>query len=355
MINYYPEWIVLSSNLPNALKITSPYNEIYFAVYDGSNAIYGTTLYPNHNEVYFYGLRDVIMQYMEKTGKDLVKFTIATPNHEDQDEDLYMDVYVMYSKIRPSYEYDEEFVENHFLTTRTNYVIPKTGGVTLRFVNRGNLTRLNVVIDCVIVADGEIKHFVKESTMTCTNRPYTYYVSVYYSTLISIAQNELNENVEKILSATAMVGNRSMTVYFIDRVPDLVLTARNAFNCYEDFYIFGTTKLKTEIDAKEAVCNGVTSQYNKTSIRKFEVETAPLTLEEADYLNFLLQSSYIWYMIPPDRDEEVLIEDVTSEISDSAKQLVKIKFTWKFADNSHWHLFEEITQKFKDVFNLTFQ
>lgn len=355
MINYYPEWIVLSSNLPNALRITSPLNELEFVIYDGSKSIYATTLYPNKSEVYFYGLRDIIMQYMEKTGKDLSTFTIATPNHDDQDEDLYMDVCVLYSKIRPSYEYDSEFVDNCFLTTRTHYVIPKTGGVNLRFVNRGNLTRLNVVIDCVIVADGEIKHFVKESTMTCSNRPNTYYVSVWYNSLISIAQNELDEDVSKVLSATATVGNRSMTVYFIDRVPDLVLTCRNAFNCYEDFYIFGTTKLKTEIDAKEAVCNGVTSQYNKTSIRKYVVETAPLTLEEADHFNQFLQSPHIWYMVPPDRDEEVLIEDITSEISDSAKDLVKIKFTWKFADNSHWHMFEEYPNLFTAPYNQSFQ
>lgn len=173
--------------------------------------------------------------------------------------------------------------------------------------------------------------------------------------LISIAQNELDEDVSKDLSATATVGNRSMTVYFIDRVPDLVLTCRNAFNCYEDFYIFGTTKLKTEIDAKEAVCNGVTSQYNKTSIRKYVVETAPMTLEEADHFNQFLQSPHIWYMVPPDRDEEVLFEDITSEISDSAKELDKIKFTWKFADNSHWHLFEEYPNRFTAPYNQSFQ
>jgi hypothetical protein len=34
--------------------------------------------------------------------------------------------------------------------------------------------------------------------------------------------------------------------------------------------------------------------------------------------------------------EEILISDITSEVSDSDKDLIRLKFSWKYADGSQW-------------------
>ena len=49
------------------------------------------------------------------------------------------------------------------------------------------------------------------------------------------------------------------------------------------------------------------------------------------------------------------ISDITSEISDSAKDLVHIKFSWRFEDNSIWLDEDRYPQVFSAPYNDTFK
>ena len=85
-----------------------------------------------------------------------------------------------------------------------------------------------------------------------------------------------------------------------------------------------------------------------------EVETVPLGLEEAEWLNQFLGSQYVFKTIPPDNDQRVLISDIDSEISDSSKDQVIIKFRWKFSEPYIWHIFDQHQKRFTDKYNETY-
>ena len=69
---------------------------------------------------------------------------------------------------------------------------------------------------------------------------------------------------------------------------------------------------------------------------RHEVETAPLTHDEAMWLNQMLTSRLVLKPVDNYDTAQILISDITSEVSDSDKDLVRIKFCWKYADGNEW-------------------
>jgi hypothetical protein len=105
----------------------------------------------------------------------------------------------------------------------------------------------------------------------------------------------------------------------------------------EKMYLFGATSIKTEVDRNEAICGNTTQFYDENVKVKHEVETAPLTYEEAKSMTEMLTSKYVTRRVGNSTFEKVLITDITSEVTDSNKELTKIKFSWKYAEGTEWN------------------
>ena len=125
-------------------------------------------------------------------------------------------------------------------------------------------------------------------------------------------------------------GKRSMTFYLAKETPQLMLNFRNCFNCLETAYIYAATTLKTDIDRSEATCNNQTTFYDQQTTHAHEVNITTLSLEHALWLNQLLES----HKVTDRKGNAILISDITSEISDETNATNKLKFTWRFSDNS---------------------
>ena len=95
-------------------------------------------------------------------------------------------------------------------------------------------------------------------------------------------------------------------------------------------------RIKTEIDRSEAVCGEYTQYYDEKVKTKYEVETAPLSIDEAKWLNQMLTSNLVKHGMEDGTFEDILISDITSEVSNSDKDLIRLKFSWKYADGSQW-------------------
>ena len=81
---------------------------------------------------------------------------------------------------------------------------------------------------------------------------------------------------------------------------------------------------------------GKTQFYDETVKVKHEVETASLPYDEAKWLNQMLTSKLVKRRIEDGSYEKVLISDITSEVTDSDKELIRLKFSWKYADGNEW-------------------
>jgi len=325
----------LSSALPDSFEIRQlqgDYAEV--AITLQGQRIYSAKLYQSDGVATFYELRQIIEQNMIARGLVLASLEISTV-YDGTGEEID-GKYIIFSRYKNTEEFDINFLESHFLVNRTYYTMPRDKSATLPFFSTG-YENLSVVYNCELERDGEHYSYSWSASMYHGSYPSIFNVSISPAYVKNLADERMGRDAGKLLSFTIRVGTRTMRVFVIDDEPCAHFYFRNAYNVTESVFIFGTTNFKTEVSRKEAVSQNVTSFYDKTVTRKWDVKTVPLSMEEALWYNEFLESDMVTTELSTEIDrQEILISDITSEISDSAKDQVSIKFSYRFNDNAYW-------------------
>ena len=231
----------------------------------------------------------------------------------------------------------EGYLGNNFLTTRKSALIPRNGQLSL-----SNYTKA--------YAQGSNFALIYYSHPQIPGQIFSYNASLgkMQSTTEKIVTAELSYNYFKstvdqakgtyckVHGVEYQIGIRRFNIFFTDEKPTETFIFLNAFNMEETAYLFNTTSIKTEVDRSEAVCGHRTQFYDETVKVKHEVETAPLTYDEAKWLNQMLTSKLVKRPINDEESAQVLISDISSEVTDSDKELIRIKFSWKYVDGTEW-------------------
>lgn len=348
---YLDEYSVLSS-LPTQFTIDQVNGWVRVRIILQGKEIYSTTLYENNGSTIFYGFKDIIRENMLARGLTLASLTVAA--EEEMGGEYYRDKYIIFAEV---YDMDDErdMIWARFLTNRSFYVVPRGGILPLSFFSDGS-EQFSAFADCVFKEeDGSINTYTYTHPVSRQNLPKVYGLYLYLDDIERYVQRTEGGSVGKLLSLTFHVGKRSMTVYVSDEPYEVDFTFRNSFNVYERIYIYGSTKLKSTFDRKEAVSQGIISFYDMAVERKYQVETAPMGLEEAEWFNEFLASHYVYRELNQDWEPTVLISDITSEISDNAKDLVKMKFSWRYDNNARWIDTNSYPQMFSKPYNDAFK
>ena len=335
MVNLNLDDYTLSSALPDWFEMNQVDGEfVEVSIYLGSQCIYTTKLYELNGVATFYELRQIVEQNMMARELTLASFKVVVENGNN--EELYDGKYIVFSKYKKANEFNISFLESHFLVNRTYYTIPRGMSASIPFFATASENFAPYYI-CRFERNGGIRSYRLNYNMYHYNEPRIYNIIITPSTIKALVDAQEGGNCGQLLSFEVHVGYRSMTVFVVDEQPAAQFHFRNAYNALESIFVFGTTSFKTEVSRKEAVSQNVISFYDKSVSRKWEVKTVPLTLEEAMWYNEFLESDKVTMELSQDyTDVEVLISDITSEISDSAKDQVHIKFSWKFNDNARW-------------------
>ena len=346
----------LSSALPESFTVSTDQGEAYvdIDIRLEEEVIYTTRLYGDANGICtFYELRQIVEQNMIARNLILASFAV-TIAHEHGGEE-YEDKYIIFSRYKCADRYTLDFLESHFLVSRASYVIPRKIYGSVPFFATAE-EDVSPYLDCVFEKDGELSNYRLENSLYHYNKPSVYYITLSPETIKARVDNEEGEDCGTLRSFAVHAGSRSLTVYVVDEEPCIQFCFRNCYNAEEMMPVFGTTTLKTEISRKEAVSGDVISFYDKSVSRKWQVKTVPLNQEEARWYNEFLESDYVYLELNQDfNDLRILISDITSEISDSAKDLVHIKFSWRFEDNSIWLDEDRLPQVFSAPYNDTFK
>ena len=344
-----------SSALPESFTIETEQDEDHVEVdiYLDGHTAYSTRLYANSAGVCtFYELRSIVEQYMIAQNLTLASFELMI-SHENGGEQLE-DKYIIFSRHKHVNNDTLDFLESHFLTGRPSYVMPRKSYSSISFFATPE-EYCTPFIDCVFERDGEIVNYRLNYSLYYHNVPYIYNISISPMSISNMVIAAA-EDYGKLLAFTVHAGHRSMTVYVVEEEPTILFSFRNSYNAQESMPVFGTTTLKTEVSRKEAVSLNITSFYDKSVSRKWQVKTVPLSQEEAHWYNDFLESDCVTLNLSNDYpDLRILISDITSEISDSAKDLVHIKFSWRFEDNSIWLDEDRFPQVFSAPYNDTFK
>lgn len=142
----------------------------------------------------------------------------------------------------------------------------------------------------------------------------------------------------RLLSLNVTAGTRSAK-FFVDhalRNRDCFLF-RNCFNAKEYAHFPATTTAKTVVERDECIIGGVGKFYNRSVEKSYEAQSAPLTSDEADWIDQMLSSREVYRFAENGCDDTepfiltpVNITESTCEIAQT--ELPTVKFTWQYAD-----------------------
>lgn len=350
--------IGFTTSLRNRITVDSQNdgNVFQVGVMINGKQIYLATLYGEDCKAYFYDLDILVSEYMRSNALTLAKLQVHGYYESGMES---VEVWVVYTASQLDSEDHWDLLESHFLTTRSYYTVPRGHSVTLNFlIHTYNYEQTEGVINaCFELADGSVH--TEQLTISVYDyqdtRIYNYGVSSHG--IENLLKRKYPNDSPRVLAASVHFGRRSMDFYFVDEQPVDILSFRNMFNIWEYFYVYGTQTIKSDFDNKIGSCSGRSVAYNRTSTRKVEVETVPLGLEEADWLNqFLGSPSVCHHIVDADEYVDIILSDISSEISDSAKDQVTLKFSWQYADPLNWQSFPVIPYSvFNSKYNDTFR
>ena len=351
--------IFLTSHLPEEVSITTDQPSVEVSLFLNSLKVFSSVYYPYKGEVIVHDIRSIIESHMSELRYCMATLRIEAKEPEvkpetvtyDEDGNMHVsydettsepviaatdDINVIFSRFKSTVSTDA-FLRTHFLTTRKSALIPRHASMNLSYCTDDSEEGTNYAV-------------IHYSTPTRPGKILTYRRqfegSLFDSSTIvsdSLSHAYFKSQVDRAMKVDCQVhgveyhiGKRHFNLFFTDEQPSDSFTFMNAFNILETVNLFGTTTIKTEVNHSEAICGRKAQFYDETTSIKYEVETAPLRYDEAKWLSEMLASKYVTHQIDDFTQVQVLISDITSEVTDSDKDLIRLKFTWKYADGSQW-------------------
>lgn len=348
---YLTNELMYSSQLPS-LTFSTDDNAVAIYVFDDDHQIYmhDCTLYSYNGTVTLYDIREIVEDYMKRCRLSYMYVWVRATNKDGSDS-MDVGMNVLYSTITPNIT-ATQFASRYFLTTLTAMEFDAEKDVYLSaYHERGEdtTTVYNIVYRTV---NDEIKSARFESEGTASESGVVEYMVCYLDIMAYVWSEECKE----MVSLNLQVGKRMMMFYLREKPVEECFSFRNAFNCWENFFLAGSTNVKTSSEKSEAVCGGVIQHYDKRNKQLYEVKTALMRDEEAGWLVQFLLSHHI-YIGSNDDEGRVIIEEFTHEVTDDDNAKHKIEFTWRYARSDKFalqlptaHNPRLFTKQFKDTF-----
>jgi len=327
--------IYLTAQLPETVYIGTNQTSVTVRVEVDGDEVFKSVYYPYNQVIAFRDLRSIVEAAMLDQGFDIATLEIwAEPPIGNSS--AVQDVKVIYSDIKFGSD-TETLLKGMFLTTRTSALIPKDGHVSLNYYTKAFEEGNNYILiyySVSYIGDTifEYNHYLGR-VLSETDKIAS--VKLDYDYFKGLADNGTGRNCI-IHGAEYNIRGRHFNIFFTDEKPTETFMFLNSFGEQETLYLFGSTTIKTEIERSEAISGRTTQFYDETVKVKHEVETAPLTYEEAKWVSQMLTSKYVFKYVGESQIETLLISDITSEVTDSCKELTRIKFSWKYAKGSEW-------------------
>lgn len=352
MTNPFPD-IILSCNIPSKITIDQCADEFVVDVFIDEKKIYSTTLQGVNSKAVLYDLDTIVTEYMRANVLTMAQLSVNAILVGTTDT---VTTTVIYSDLRTTYEDDDVFVRENYLTTRSFFLLPKNCIEQVRFfATPSEAAYLGYMDVACKFSDDSVQIVRINHNLSAERKDYIYSFSIEDRSVANELKKQYPTDPPIPLSATIHHGKRVITFFFADFQPDVTLIFYNAFNCPERAYIFGTTTQQTDLSQKEAVFNRTTSFYSRTSEQRFKVETASLSLEEAFWLNQLMVSSRVLYEFTSNGDQAyVLIDDVNSEIPFNSSDPIRLKFSYRFTQNTPFHLSQPEGQVYGTAYSQEF-
>ena len=221
------------------------------------------------------------------------------------------------------------WIERHFLTTLKSKPLPPTGATErLTFFAPRAMVVSPVTHAVCRLASGDVRSIEVSVFGNVTVSPGVKGVLSWTLDAVLDAAQEANEDVEEVLAFTIQAGSRVMNYYKPAVKPTAAFAFLNCFNVAEIAWLNCVTTKKTKDARKVAHVAHRATLYDLDLQVTHEVETCPLPLAEANWLDQLLTSPLAWL----GDGTAIVITDGDASISDDYAVMNSVKFTWQRDD-----------------------
>lgn len=314
--------MVCSASLPDAVAVTTSGESatILVEVTFNSQVILSTNLYAYNYQAELYDIRSLIE---DRLHADQLTFADCDISVTEGGSSVGTGGFTVILS-----EFDKSnigtWLQSHFLTIRTSQRISAEGQQQLSwFAAQGE--RITYSIEAIV------DNGVSQVVSTWTERAAQNVNKGAYNSLINVPGIMAHfEDTGKVLAFKVSRGaNRSMWFYVTDEEPTKSFRFRNQFNALEYAHLYAATTKHHKMEASEAYCLNKIVKYDFERSNEFELQTALLPMEEAQWLEQLLSSRYVECLTKDGSWQEVVV-DGESEVSDNAEAENRFSMTYKF-------------------------
>lgn len=339
--------ITISTSLSSAMFILK---RIIHTMYNGDtyDSVFSTSYYVVNGEVTVSDIRSIIENYMLTNDLAVAEFEIEVRSGTDNSTQSITVVYCKQVTQGLSAEY---FLTNHFLSSESQRFITPDAEIPLQYYfphteydyTPGHYRIVTFTYRIVLrLADGTLETYTSTSGGRSNWGMKT--LNVKLSNIRSMVSSY---GVCDILSFSIIVSGRRATFYVDNRHSQRQFYFRNAFNVWELAIIPASQKTLTETESSMALCGDTFIPYDIEHKRTFEVQTAPLLLSHAKWMEQLVTSREIRVKdtsgTPLAQLPQILIVDYTFEVDDAPGAINTFNFTWKYANQRSYINLSHVT------------
>lgn len=333
-LNPTPAAFCLSSMLPD-LRWSTDQAEVRVRLYyqHPAEILIDTTLTAANGFVKLYETRDLIERYMRHNGLARA-YPIAIQHYETENGNYWqgdgaLTVLFCEKILELPDGSTSRWLERNFLSTRSVNRLPSVKEAVERlFFVQPQGTPPNPSLHVTYVDDlGGVASSDIELEASYNPSLTNLFVCEFS---VAALLNSIGDAV-KIIGVTVSVGDRHMEYYRPARRENVAFRFLNAFNVSESAYLNATVNRKTDDGRKIAHVAGHLAHYDRKPVTEYEVQTAPLSFEEASWIDQLITSPEVTLL----DGTSVIITDGKAECHNDNSELNKAKFTYKELDQRH--------------------
>lgn len=343
-ILYKPQGVLLSYSIGEiSISVDGDYVDVLLDM--PGKTLYSERLYPFDGIVTIYDIASLIEHEMRAAALAYAEFSLKVfSDTVTEKADVYLMRILYCDRYVPQVD-TQCFLAENFLSTLNMRRVSDSSAISIFFfAEEGESVAYSVEYRGRRLDNGEAVHqrayFDSGSTAAAAGIVQVN-IQVGDMTEALADSNSLSLDMVKLQSFTVRSGNRSMSFFIDDLMEDAdCFYFRNCFNVWDWAALPAVTSAKTEVEKSTAVINGSTLYYDRSSSKSYQLDSAPLTSDEADLIDQLI-TSYEVFRIEYDRTSPespfvmapVLISDSSCEVNDGDSAPNSVKLTWRYAVN----------------------
>ena len=345
---------VFSSQL-REIEFETDLDRLVITIEDGLTEFFRTTIYAYDGKASLINIVEVIENYMINTDQVVNAFTMYYRKADNTVIDYFSIITIFCSHYTSAN--GGNVASYNFLSSLPVKRLPRNGIEYITLLHGQDSGTLKM--HCVFATkDGSIDKVTIPLREVDTVDLGTITFKFDAPSFLNVVKSKYPSAV-KLMSYTLEFNNRFSTTYITDEIPTISFTFKNCFNVEETIYLNAVTTTKTKVNRSMAISQGRHSFYDQSVDKTYEVETAPLTQAEAEWVEQLFMSHSVRLGVASDTSTlpKVIITESTCEIDDNDEQLHKVKFTWQFVEQRphlHAQLNDSDSRIFTEPYNHVF-